>query len=222
MGFAVTGAETVVGTTRLRFGGEGRGITGWALGRVDGDVDGLPTRPAYGPPPPATAHPNGAIALDHVVVMTPDLDRTVAALDAIGLPERRRKSTPAGRTPPVAGGPGGSRRRDDAIHPPAGRTQAGGPGGSRRRDNVPHGPTTTQSFRRAGGGVVVEVVHGPDVPEGPARFWGLVVTVADLDAAAEQLGERLGAVKDAVQPGRRIATVRREAGLGLPVALMTP
>jgi hypothetical protein len=28
-------------------------------------------------------------------------------------------------------------------------------------------------------------------------------------------------VKDAVQPGRRIATVRREAGLGLPVALIS-
>jgi hypothetical protein len=29
-------------------------------------------------------------------------------------------------------------------------------------------------------------------------------------------------VKDAVQPGRRIATVRKQAGLGLPVALITP
>jgi hypothetical protein len=32
----------------------------------------------------------------------------------------------------------------------------------------------------------------------------------------------LGDIRDAVQPGRRIATVRREAGLGVPVALMTP
>ena len=60
----------------------------------------------------------------------------------------------------------------------------------------------------------------PDV-EAPA-FWGLTLVVEDLDAAATRLGDRLGAVKDAVQPGRRIATVRREAGLGLPVALMTP
>ena len=57
--------------------------------------------------------------------------------------------------------------------------------------------------------------------EAPA-FWGLTLVVCDLDATAARLGDRLGAVKDAVQPGRRIATVRREAGLGLPVALMTP
>jgi hypothetical protein len=66
---------------------------------------------------------------------------------------------------------------------------------------------------------VVEVVEA----DGRApRLWGLVVVVADLDAAAEALGDRLGAVKDAVQPGRRIATVRREAGLSTPLALMTP
>jgi hypothetical protein len=35
------------------------------------------------------------------------------------------------------------------------------------------------------------------------------------------MGEKLGEVHDAVQPGRRIATVRREAGLGVPVALIT-
>lgn len=58
--------------------------------------------------------------------------------------------------------------------------------------------------------------------DGPTRFWGLTLVVEDLDAAAERLGDLLGPVKDAVQPGRRIATIRREAGLGLPVALMTP
>ena len=36
------------------------------------------------------------------------------------------------------------------------------------------------------------------------------------------LGERAGEVRDAVQPGRRIATLRRSAGLAIPVALMTP
>ena len=53
---------------------------------------------------------------------------------------------------------------------------------------------------------------------GPVRFWGLTVTVADIDALA---GPLLGAAHPAVQQGRRIATVRREAGLGLPVAFMT-
>ena len=45
----------------------------------------------------------------------------------------------------------------------------------------------------------------------------------DLDATAEWLGDRVGTPKDAVQPGRRIATLRhRDLGLGLPVAIMTP
>ncbi|MEM1332909.1 MAG: hypothetical protein AAGG08_05570 [Actinomycetota bacterium] len=79
-----------------------------------------------------------------------------------------------------------------------------------------------QGFHRVGpGGLIVEVVARPEVPAGPASFWGLVLNVDDLDAACELLGELVGAAKDAVQPGRRIATLRSEAGLGLPVALMT-
>jgi hypothetical protein len=31
----------------------------------------------------------------------------------------------------------------------------------------------------------------------------------------------VGPIRDAVQPGRRIATVRRSAGLSVPVALMS-
>jgi hypothetical protein len=81
-----------------------------------------------------------------------------------------------------------------------------------------------QGFHRIGrGGLIVELVERPEIEEGPARFWGLVLIVDDLDAACERIGpELIGAPKDAVQPGRRIATVREDAGLGLPVALMTP
>ncbi len=79
-----------------------------------------------------------------------------------------------------------------------------------------------QGFHRIGrGGLIVEVVARPDIPAGPASFWGLVLNVDDLDAACELLGDLIGAPKDAVQPGRRIATVRSDAGLGLPVALMS-
>jgi hypothetical protein len=35
------------------------------------------------------------------------------------------------------------------------------------------------------------------------------------------LGDRLGEARDAVQEGRRIATLRREAGLAVPLAFMT-
>ena len=79
-----------------------------------------------------------------------------------------------------------------------------------------------QGFHRLGrGGLIVEVVARPDVEEGPASFWGLVLNVDDLAAACALLGDQIGDAKDAVQPGRRIATLRREAGLGLPVALMS-
>lgn len=79
-----------------------------------------------------------------------------------------------------------------------------------------------QGFHRLGrGGLIVEVVARPDVEEGPASFWGLVLNVDDLDAACSMLGDLIGDARDAVQPGRRIATVRREADLGLPVALMS-
>ena len=63
-------------------------------------------------------------------------------------------------------------------------------------------------------------VGGP--ADGEVRFWGLTLVVDDLDAACARLGDRCGTPRDAVQPGRRIATLKREAGLGLPVALMTP
>ena len=81
-----------------------------------------------------------------------------------------------------------------------------------------------QGFHRIGsGGLIVEVVERAGLPEAPAWFWGLVLNVDDLDVAAELIGpDGIGAVTDAVQPGRRIATVRTELGLGLPVALMTP
>lgn len=73
------------------------------------------------------------------------------------------------------------------------------------------------------GDVLVEVIDGVGLePDAPARFWGITAVVADIDAAAVVLGERLGRIKDAVQPGRRIATVRSEASGGLPLALITP
>jgi predicted enzyme related to lactoylglutathione lyase len=81
-----------------------------------------------------------------------------------------------------------------------------------------------QGFHRlGGGGLVVEVVERAGLPDGPASFWGLVINVEDLDAAAARIGsDGIGEVIAAVQPGRKIATVRKEVGLGVPVALMTP
>ena len=74
--------------------------------------------------------------------------------------------------------------------------------------------TETMAFFRLGPTILEVVERGGD----PPRLWGLVVVVPRL----EVLGPLVGAAKDAVQPGRRIATVSREAGLGAALALMTP
>jgi hypothetical protein len=86
------------------------------------------------------------------------------------------------------------------------------------------GPGVRQGFHRFGE-VIIEVVERADLPaDAVTSFWGLVLVVeGDLFEVCEQLGpDVIGLPRPAVQPGRLIATVRRELGLGLPVALMTP
>jgi hypothetical protein len=162
--------------------GTGTGVRAWAVEGIDGVVDGLPAidLPPTEPVDAAVLHPNGTTAVDHLVVMTPDLDRTVAALEGAGLEARRVREAESGGRP------------------------------------------IRQVFFRLGL-PVLEVV-GPPQPsgDGPARFFGLALTVADLDATAAALGDHLGEVKDAVQPGRRIATLRRSAGCTTALAFMSP
>jgi hypothetical protein len=181
LGFQVDApGSVVVGAVRLELdaSAERGAIVSWTL---DGDnvpesIDGLPTGTGVRDTV-EVAHPNGVLAIDHVVVFTPSLDRTTAALAAIGVDCRRVRDA----------------------------------GGGMR-----------QGFFLAGD-VLLEVVEGTGLADDePARFWGITMVVSDIDTAAALLGERLGRVKDAVQPGRRIATVRPEASGGLPLALITP
>jgi hypothetical protein len=172
---------------RLEGPGRGRGIVGWSLrGAGSLELDGLPTTRSENPPAPSAArHPNGVVSIDHLVVISPDLARTTAALRGVGLDLRREREGPT-------------------------------PGGSRR-----------QSFFRMGE-LILEVVEAPprtriaEDPAGPARLWGISFLVEELEHTAAALGELLGDPRDAVQPGRRIATLRKEAGLGPAIAFMTP
>ena len=162
--------------------GTGKGVTAWSVDGIDGPVDGLPVLdlPPVEPADAAVLHPNGTTAIDHVVVMTPDLDRTVAALERAGLEPRRMRDADSG------------------------------------------GRAIRQVFFRLGD-PILEVVGSPQPSGGgPARFFGLALTVADLDATATALGEHLGEVKEAVQLGRRIATLRRSAGCTTALAFMSP
>jgi Glyoxalase/Bleomycin resistance protein/Dioxygenase superfamily len=182
LGFAVDDDDVcAVDRVAIRLGSPGRKISGWALADVPGgvEVDGLPTAL---PPPRATAasHPNGTVALDHLVVMSPDPERTITALAANGVEPRRQRHTDQ------------------------------------------YGPPFTQTFFRLGRPILELIGPATGAGSEPARFYGVAFTVDDLDATAAFLGDRLDRVKDAVQPGRRIATLRREAGAGIPLAFMSP
>lgn len=99
-GFTVDGDLVHLGSTAVRLTGRdglGTGITGWILAGVPDpgrpDLDGLPTLFQREAPddegPVGPAHPNGVTGLDHIVVFSPDLDRTIAAFDTIQLSCRR-------------------------------------------------------------------------------------------------------------------------------------
>jgi hypothetical protein len=74
---------------------------------------------------------------------------------------------------------------------------------------------------------LLEVVGPPEPVPGtaaaPAALWGITLVAGDLAATAAAFGDGLvSAPRAAVQQGREIAVVAREAGLGVRVALMTP
>ena len=80
-----------------------RGITGWAfLGIDDGSIDGLPTLAAAEVGTlnqPEQSNPNGAVHLDHVVMASPDLERTMEALRMNGFEPRRTREIPNSEPP---------------------------------------------------------------------------------------------------------------------------
>ena len=95
-----------------------------------------------------------------------------------------------------------------------------------REEPTPAGAPRQAFFRL--GSVVLEVVQQPEEAiaerggsDQPAFFWGLAFVAPDLDATVAHLGDRVGEIRPAVQLGRRIVTLRRSAGLSVPIALMT-
>jgi hypothetical protein len=193
-GFEIEDERCLVGTSAVRLAGaaarrpgHGGGLACWSLRGLESlDLDGLPTEHGFtAAREAAPAHPNGVVAIDHLVAVSPDLDRTVASLQSAGLDLRRVREEP---------------------------TPAGAP---------------RQAFFRLGE-VILETVQEPaHVVEAaggrdrPAHFWGLALLSEDIERTAAAFGEHCGGVRDAVQEGRRIATVKRSAGLCVPLALMS-
>lgn len=89
---------------------------------------------------------------------------------------------------------------------------------------VKEGERGIQGFFRMGS-VILEVVERRLVDPGTGHsgvLWGFVVTVEDLDRVVAHLGpDVIGSPRPAVQHARRIATIRRAAGLGVSLAMMT-
>ena len=123
---------------------------------------------------------NGVTAIDHVVLLSPDLDRTVKSLAAVGVEPRRERNGELGGRP------------------------------------------IRQIFFRFGE-VIIEAVGSPGTAsEGPPTLWGFTYVVADIDATALFFGDHTTPVKDAVQPGRRITTLRHhDFGMSVRTALIS-
>lgn len=181
LGFKVEDGNLDLGGIRIRLDDEeqeGTGILSWSLRGVNamGSIDGLPSPvPRVLRPPPFATHPNGATGLDHVVIATPDFDRTADAFRRAGMPLKRTRDA-----------------------------------GEMR-----------QGFRRMGS-AIVELVYSPRLNGDDTHFWGLTVVAISLEDLAERLGDQLGEIKAAVQPGRRIATLRRTDGVSPRLAFMSP
>ena len=185
LGFVVDQATTWVGPIRHELGVPGDGLVAWTLRGAPG-LSELPRAPetALTTKPSAedsnAQHPNGVIGLDHIVIATPDLGRTIEAFEVAGIPLRRTRDA-----------------------------------------GTPDRPTK-QAFFRLGTTIAEAVGPSQGRSAGTARFYGLAFTVADLEVTARFLGDRLRPATDAVQPGRRIATLDRAVGSTVPLAFMSP
>lgn len=158
--------------------------------------------------------------------------RGLAATEPDGLPFDR---APESREPadPAPTHPNGVTRIDHvvAFTPDRARTTAAledaGLDLRRLRDEPTPAGGGHQAFFRLGEAILEVVEIPPDAPrplppDAPARLWGLAFLVDDLATTKAALGDRLGDPRPAVQPGREIATLRREAGLSFGCAFMTP
>ena len=181
-GFAVSDGALTIGSTLVVLDPElPAGIRRADIDGIGEAIDGLPIGPIDAPTDAPRQHRNRVRGFDHLVVMSPSIQRTSDALAGAGLELRRTRTFPAG----------GDTRRQDFFWL---------------------------------GDVILELVgiEGAE-GDGPASMWGLALECDDLDAAVVELGDGIGDVKDAVQAGRRIGTIRtRDLGVSVPIALMSP
>lgn len=88
------------------------------------------------------------------------------------------------------------------------------------RQAMAGGVEIEQRFLPLPGGLI-ELVASPAAPESPV-IWGITFACADPDQVAAHWPVQVSPPHDAIQPGRRIATIGKNAGLGARVALISP
>jgi hypothetical protein len=158
--------------------------------------------------------------------------RGIESEELDGLPTRTSSSSETQGTAPTH--PNGVIRIDHvvAISPAfersVARLQDAGLDLRRVREEPTPAGAPRQAFFRLGA-EILEMVAEPDEvteraggPDRPVIFWGLALLTEDLEATAAAFAPHSGDPRPAVQPGRRIAAVKRSAGLCAPVALITP
>lgn len=97
-------ARTRIGDVDIELVGpdDGRGIIGWRFDAPDlpSEIDGIATSRAPAlDGDEAPEHPNRVHQVDHVVMFTPNLQRTTAALTAAGFEARRTRDIPGSEPP---------------------------------------------------------------------------------------------------------------------------
>lgn len=181
LGFLVDGNRCRVGHVDVVFDPSvGKGIRKWTLvGEGPDSLEGVPTDWSPNAIEAAGPHPNGIYEIDHVVLTTPDIERTIATMAAIDVPALRTRETNT------------------------------------------YGAPMMQVFFKLGQ-PILELI-GPKEPAGDqgARFFGLAFTSEDLELTGKTMGDALHPSKDAVQPGRRIATLDKAAGSTIGIAVMS-
>ena len=128
----------------------------------------------------ASFHPNRIERIDHLVVTTPDSDKTTKELVEAGITLS----------------------------------------GVRIFGNSPN--QTRQSFFWLGD-VILELVGPHQVAEpGNPLFWGLALVSSDIKETVNYLEDLCTPLKDAIQPGRQITTVKtRDLSIGVSIAIMS-
>ncbi len=189
-GFTVEGNTVALGRLTVELAGSDgeRGLLSWKLNDIEVDIDGLATTPdtewsavevvrANG----VRNHINAVFGIDHVVIETGNIARTVAAFEHVGIVERRSSVL-----------------------------------------ETPRGPRK-QSFLWAGR-VILEVVGPPEPDEQVAtKVWGLALVTSNLQTTGHVLDQNLSEPRDAVQPGRKIATVRTaDLDISVPLVVLSP